>query len=153
MVTKKASVKKTVTKKETPAKKLIENNQIRKTRASVPRPGNGGFRKNSGRKKGAATRKTRKIADELMASDEITPLEHMLSVLRETPATLKAQFDKGEIDQTEYAVKMHEMIKRKDKAACDAAPFVHPRLSSIQANITKEGQDLWSALLAEQGIV
>ena len=149
MVTNKNPVKKLAAKKKAPTRKSVENNQIRKTRASVSRPGNGGARKNSGRKLGTATKKTRAIADKLAESNEITPLEYMLGVLRETPAKLKVQFDKGEIDQTEYAVRMHEMIKRKDKAATDAAPYIHPRLSSIEANVKTNPQDTY-VLLRDQ---
>ena len=45
--------------------------------------GRGGKRAGSGRKLGAATKRTRKIADELMASGEKTPLEYMLEVMRQ----------------------------------------------------------------------
>ena len=63
---------------KTPAKrpavtKSFENNQKKITRASVKRPGSGGARKGSGRKLGAATKKTREIADKLAESSDVTP--------------------------------------------------------------------------------
>lgn len=68
----------------------------------------GGARKGAGRKKGAASAKTRKIADK--AADEgLTPLEYLLGVMRneETPAPVRLD------------------------AAKAAAPFIHPRLSAV----------------------
>ena len=51
--------------------------------------GRGGPRKGAGRKPGAATKKTRLIAEEAMA-EGITPLEFMLNVMRnEPPANLE----------------------------------------------------------------
>jgi hypothetical protein len=73
----------------------------------------GGARAGAGRPKGAATVKTREIADKA-ASEGITPLEYMLGVLR---------------DDT------REPAHRLD-AAKAAAPYVHARLSNIDANIT-----------------
>ena len=52
---------------------MIENNQSNSKR--------GGARKNAGRKAGAATTKTREIADKAMA-EGISPLEYMLQVMR-----------------------------------------------------------------------
>jgi hypothetical protein len=69
----------------------------------------GGPRVGSGRKAGAATTKTREIADAATA-DGITPLEYMLRVLR----------DEG------------QDTERRDDMAKAAAPYVHPRLNSIE---------------------
>ena len=109
--------------------------------------GPGGKRPGAGRKHGATTKKTKEIADKLAADGEITPLEYMLGVMRETPEKIKAQYDNGEIDAVEYAVKMTELIKRRDNAAEKAAPFIHPRLASIEAKVEDSGHEKWLALM------
>lgn len=70
----------------------------------------GGARKGAGRPAGAATAKTREIAEQASASG-LTPLEYMLDLLRD---------------------KSQDMTIRMDMAK-SAAPYIHPRLSSIQA--------------------
>lgn len=62
---------------------------------------------------GAANKKTREIADALAASGLETPLEFMLKVMRD---------------------ELQEMGVRTDMAK-SAAPYIHPRLSSIDAKI------------------
>ena len=64
-------------------------------------------KKTGGRQKGAANKRTREIADKAIA-DGLTPLEYLLSVLR---------------DETE------ERATRLD-AAKAAAPYIHPRLAN-----------------------
>jgi hypothetical protein len=127
-------------------KAKIENNQIPKPSG---RANNGGARKGSGRKVGAATKKTRDIADKLAKSDEMTPLEYMLQTLRETPEKIKAQHEAGEIDTVEYTVKLQDLTRRRDQAAQNAAPYIHPRLSSIEANVGLKGHDAFVQLMAE----
>jgi hypothetical protein len=71
----------------------------------------GGKRIGAGRKAGAATKRTRAIADKA-AAEGLTPLEVMLKAMRE-----------------------HADNKRWDEAASiakDAAPYMHAKLSSIQ---------------------
>ena len=135
-------------------RKKTENNQI-PPKKKAPKPyakkgGNGGVRVGSGRKLGAATKKTREIADKMAADGGLMPLEYLLSVMRETTDDLRAQYEFGTIDLIEYTVKLKEMIKRKDAAAEKAAPYVHARLSSITADVGLRGQDRWISLLAEQ---
>lgn len=75
------------------------------------RPNTGGKRAGAGRKKSATTRKTRKIADQIADSGEVTPLEVMVEAMRR-----------------------HYRAKRWDMAAAiakDCAPYIHPRLSAI----------------------
>lgn len=72
----------------------------------------GGPRPGAGRKVGAATRKTRDIAD-AAAAEGITPLAFMLNRMRDEQAP---------------------MAERLDMAKA-AAPFIHPRLSSVEAKI------------------
>jgi len=69
----------------------------------------GGRREGAGRKAGASTKRTREIADQAIAQG-LTPLEFMLAVLR----------DEGKDFKDRYA------------AAVDAAPFLHPKLASVQ---------------------
>jgi hypothetical protein len=71
----------------------------------------GGKRIGAGRPKGAATKRSRAIADKA-ASEGLTPLEVMLTAMRE-----------------------HAKENRWDDAASiakDAAPYMHPRLASMQ---------------------
>lgn len=68
----------------------------------------GGLRPGAGRPKGAASVKTRDIADNA-AAEGITPLEFMLQIMR----------DVGE-----------DSVRRLD-AAKSAAPYIHPRLATL----------------------
>jgi hypothetical protein len=87
----------------------------------------GGARKGAGRKPGAATKRTREIADKAAATG-MTPLEVMLDTM------------------TELVERAHE-VKRQGAAATDdvlrlmigaanvakdAAPYMHPRLTSVE---------------------
>jgi hypothetical protein len=81
----------------------MANNQTNSTR--------GGARKNAGRKAGAATRKTREIADRA-ALQGITPLEVMLEAMNSFR-------DKGDIEKAAGFAK-------------DAAPYIHPRLAAVE---------------------
>lgn len=79
----------------------------------------GGPRPGSGRKPGAAAKKVREAADRLSA-DGLTPLDYMMGVLRGTM----------DYDEVRFA------------AAEKAAPYIHPRLSSVEAKVTQTIQDL-----------
>jgi hypothetical protein len=72
----------------------------------------GGARQGAGRKSGAASIKTREIADEA-AKSGITPLEYMLAVLRDEDRP-------GE---------------ERMEAAKSAAPYCHPRLNAISGDL------------------
>lgn len=69
----------------------------------------GGKRPGAGRKKGSLSTKTQEIVA-AAAAEGITPLEFMLSVLRDQTKTFDDRF----------------------KAAIQAAPYIHPRLASIE---------------------
>jgi len=135
-------------KRATVKKNVAENNQQKKHGGK--RPNSGGARKGSGRKVGSATTRTRAIADKLMESDEQSPLEYLLEVMRSTPAKIKAAYEKGDLDVTEYTVALQDLTRRRDKAAADAASYCHPRLSSIDASVGLKGHDLFIALMAEE---
>lgn len=72
----------------------------------------GGARAGAGRKKGSATQKTREIADRA-ANEGLTPLEYMLKIMRDEGADEARRLD----------------------AAKSAAPYVHPRLSTMDAKV------------------
>jgi hypothetical protein len=150
---KKAAMKKGAdpTKKRATVKKKAapKSDNIQK-RGQAPKPKNGGAGRGQGRKQGAATTKTRKIADDLAKSDEMTPLEYMLQTLRETPEKLKAQHEAGDLDTIQYTLALSQLTSRRDDAAKNAASYIHPRLSSIEANVGLKGQDLFAALLEKE---
>jgi hypothetical protein len=70
----------------------------------------GGARPGAGRPPGAATRRTREIADQA-ASEGLTPLDVMLRAMR----------DHATADRWDEAAKV----------AALAAPYVHPRLAAV----------------------
>lgn len=78
----------------------------------------GGARKNAGRPKGRATAKTQAIAQKAVEAG-ISPLEYMLAVLRDEGNDTTARFE----------------------AAKAAAPYVHPRLNSVEL-AGKDGQPI-----------
>jgi hypothetical protein len=69
----------------------------------------GGKRERAGRKSGAATERTREIAD-AAAEAGVTPLEYMLKIMRDP---------------------LSDMGRRDDMAKA-AAQYVHPRLAATQ---------------------
>jgi len=158
------AAKKKIAKKKTQKKKVIkrkvarkpENNQANKKKKAGGRnyvrtgEGPGGKRKGAGRKKGSATKKTRETADKLASDGEMLPLEYLLSVMRETTVTLKAKYDNGDITSEEYMVELQTMQKRKDNAAEKAAPYIHARLSSIEAKVTDNAHERWLALMESE---
>lgn len=131
----------------------LENNQLTKLpgrkHITGKRANNGGARRGSGRRKGTANIRTRDIANKLAEDGELTPLEYLLGVMRETSEKLKAQYETGEIDTAEYADKLRELIKRRDKAAEIAAPYIHPRLASVQSSITDVEHERWLMMIED----
>lgn len=77
--------------------------------------GHGGKREGAGRKPGSATRKTREVAEKAAAAG-LTPLEYLLSVMRDTEADGHARLD----------------------AAKAAAPYMHPRLAQVEAKARED---------------
>ncbi|WP_421565582.1 hypothetical protein [Ochrobactrum sp. EDr1-4] len=69
----------------------------------------GGKRDGAGRPAGTANKRTRDIADNAIKNG-ISPLEYMLSILRDEKANTEDRFE----------------------AAKAAAPYVHPKLSSVE---------------------
>lgn len=85
----------------------------------------GGNRKGAGRPKGGMNIKSAQIAIEA-ASKGITPIEVMLHVMREL-------FDRAQKSQST------EDFVLAGTAAKEAAPYVHPRMASIDIG-NKDGQ-------------
>lgn len=98
----------------------FENNQ-KKSKESNKR---GGSRAGAGRKVGSATKRTREIADKA-AEEGITPLELMLKTMRALAAKAEAN-DPENPDLT--------MLVEASAIAKDAAPYIHPRLASVEMN-------------------
>ena len=71
-----------------------------------------GLPKTGGRQKGVANKRTREIADAAV-KEGISPLGYMLQVLRDKT-----------VDP-----------ERRDRMAAAAAPYIHPRLSNVEAKI------------------
>ena len=158
MSTQKTPVEESAAKLNTPVKKAIrktvENNQPRRAikKSSGPRPNNGGARPGAGRKVGAATKKTRKIADKLATDGEITPLEFLLQVMRTPPDDILAKRDKGEISTEECIELLVDLQKRRESAAEKTMQFIHPRLSAVTAEIKGTEHDQWVAMMEEAGL-
>lgn len=143
---KKTSSKKVVSKKTTTRK--VENNQpaAKKKKATRKTDGcakNGGARKGAGRKKGAATKRTREIADKLAESAQITPLEYMLQTLNTTPDSILQDYKDGKIDIEICVSRLESLTQRRDDAAKNAAPYIHPRLSSVTATVTDPAHEAY----------
>jgi hypothetical protein len=102
--------------------------------------GKGGPVPGAGRKPGATVVRSRKIANEL-ARDGLTPLQVMIDTMREL------------CQQAANAPTAAERIEKK-LAACavakDAAPYIHPRLTSVAATVRqiRDVHDLSDAELA-----
>ena len=77
------------------------------------KPGQSGNPK--GKPKGAKSHVTRKRETEILAAG-ITPLDYMLEVLRD----------------------ITQPTERRDEMAKAAAPYIHPKLASIEANVHQE---------------
>lgn len=101
----------------------MSENQKNQTKSKASAGGRGGFRAAAGRKKGSATKKTREIADRASA-EGITPLEYMLDVMRsEPPPGLEGNA-------------ILQAMALRFEAAKAAAPYIHPRLSSVNTTLT-----------------
>ena len=98
--------------------------------------GHGGPRPGSGRKPGSVTRKTREIADRAVETGS-TPLEVMLETMR---LLREAAFRSSAPDV--------EKLVQAAAVAKDAAPYIHPRLSSVEAQVAITGHEAALAELA-----
>jgi hypothetical protein len=85
--------------------------------------GRGGRRPGSGRKPGSLNKRTREIADKA-AAEGITPIEVQLATMR----ALWARANEGDTLDLDKAIAASAIAK-------DAAPYIHPRLASIEASV------------------
>ena len=92
---------------------MSENNQTKSN-------GRGGKRTGAGRKAGSATKKTRAIADQAI-EEGISPLEFMLQIMRTAPS-----------DGVEDPKLLADLQAMRFEAAKAAAPYIHPKLASIE---------------------
>lgn len=75
----------------------------------------GGSRPNAGRKKRSLNARTQKVA-ERCAEEGITPLEYMLNIMRDPTQEFQTRMD----------------------AAKSAAPYIHPKLASVEQKVEAE---------------
>ncbi len=136
----------------------------KKQNAIVKGP-NGGPRKGAGRRPGAATRVTRRKADELCESKE-SPLDIMVDNMlfwyrsvKQIEASLSeilVNLDAGDPDQRAEFLKMLKQFmaarENAQKCAVDAAPYVHPRLAAIQfkGEMTHDVQKILGTMTAQE---
>lgn len=97
-------------------------NKSRTEKQSVSINGNGGKRPGAGRKPGVPNKRTALI-QKAVESTGVTPLEYMLSVMRDTTIP----------DGAEPA-QVIALTSIKFEAAKAAAPYVHAKLSSVELN-------------------
>lgn len=83
----------------------------------------GGARPNSGRKDGAATEKTREVADKAASDGEITPLEVIIKSMRYA-------WESAEAEQNKAAKLL--MLESASDLAVKAAPYIHAKLASVE---------------------
>lgn len=112
-------------------------------RNQKPRPnpvGKGGKRAGAGRKPGALTQRTREIAEKTAATG-LTPLEVMVKAMREADERadeLRALAEK-EKDPKERLALAGAAVRLRAQAADvaqSAAPYMHPRLQSIEQKVS-----------------
>lgn len=97
----------------------------------------GGKRPGAGRKPGAATRRTRAVADRASATG-LTPLDVMLDVMRFQHALARSEMEKGE--EARPAI-LADAMTRALSAARDAAPYMHPRLTPVPVQGAETADD------------
>jgi len=116
--------------------------------ADAPKSKWGGARKGAGRKPGAATKKTRAIADRAIAqaAQGATPLEVMLKIMNAFMEEAEAARASDDPEQRQAAIKLLGLAR---DAATAAAPYIHPKLGSVDAGgKSKEAVPLSGVLVA-----
>lgn len=149
-----AKKKKAATKKKTPVKK--------KGKRGGKRVGAGRKHGSKGRPPGAVSqaaqgvfKKTRKVADKIIAEGGQTPLEFLLAVMWETPEEIISQYKAKELSPEECIVKLEGLQRRRYEAAKDAAPYMHPKLASVeqkQGGVHEDWLDRMDRLEEEAGL-
>ena len=100
----------------------------------------GGYMPGGGRPKGALNKKTQELI--IRATEEgISPLDVLLNGMREFYSLAEREYAKikgHEFDSEDNIEKFKSVVGFKNLArdyARDAAPYVHPKLASLQANV------------------
>ena len=91
----------------------------------------GGPRPNAGRKPGASVEKTRAVANKVSTDGDVTPLEVMIESMRYFFALAKAG---DAVADGEKVLTPSQLYVLAADAANKAAPFIHPKLSSVEMN-------------------
>jgi hypothetical protein len=99
------------------------------------------MRPGAGRKKGSASLKTRQIADQA-AREGKTPLEVMLSNMRYHDRLAEETERRVAEDGTTDVAEVLKLRKLAQEAAEGAAPYMHPRLSSVEMKAEIEDRRL-----------
>lgn len=87
----------------------------------------GGRRSGAGRKKGAATQRTREIADQAASDGGALPLDVLIAVMRFHYGAANAELARGKEADVQALVNSFDAAR---EAAKDAAPYIHPRLQA-----------------------
>ena len=103
----------------------------------------GGARAGAGRKKGSGTGKLASTKAIAKAAEGESPIEYMLRTMRQADDDLLDLEKSGAIETAERIKLQAARNQRRDWAAQAAAPYVHPRLSSIEANLNHGLQESW----------
>lgn len=133
--------------------------------AEVPKKKWGGKQEGAGRPKGAVSVRTkfiRAVSNEAI-EDGVVPLEVMLDNMRfyhEKAVVLQTAIvkDIGKKPPMELLEALKELGSFRDsaqKCAVDAAPYVHPRLSSttVDANVTHKVEEAEDAFKTIEGVL
>lgn len=97
------------------------------TTKSTKKSTKGGFRKGAGRKKGVKNKVTEAIKRRVLADTKLMPLEFLLSLMRE-----ERPVQRPNEDIAVYLFRLKCWQNDRLEAAKAAAPYVHPRLESIE---------------------
>lgn len=101
----------------------------------------GGTRPNAGRKPGASVEKTRAVANKVASDGDVTPLEVMVESMRHFYSLART----GEaVPDGEKVLTPSQLYAMAADVANKAAPFIHPKLSSVEmnANVTNHEASL-----------
>jgi hypothetical protein len=112
----------------------------------------GGARSGAGRKAGAVTQRTQRTTEIALkaAGEGATPLEVMLTLMRTHFAMVQkivAEAKEGEEKSDDAKALKHAMSEAVSCASL-AAPYVHPRLASVESTInpTQAFAELWDVV-------
>lgn len=127
----------TTPKVEPEASGELKNKQTKSTGLK----GRGGPRPGAGRPKGrGAIRVSAGEAIKLAAEGE-TPLAYMLRVMREGDEDIDKLLKAKKIDEAESMRMKADRQRRRDWAAQASAPYVHPKLASVDMKVETENKN------------